>query len=322
MALTREKLIRTIQRRLVKDLGKTTPEVRDLAENIVFDIDNIMEAADEGVDVRPIRFEDEPSTLPPSPSVMKPLPQAVPRPEGKSSLILPGDPDFKSQVPEGLMPKKVSAMAAPRSRVVATDRPRKVVEREWWSPEDLIHTLESNFPTEISFEPDGIGHPITVKRNIQNQAWAKTVAVEYKHPDVASEMGHNIGSEDASYNIALVARKVYTLFDQELDIEEGLQDVMRQLRSLYRKREKHMEPIMGPEVPLRMENAGGMEVEKSNFKPGWESVGQVVQGGADSSESSAFVVDGKVYHVPRPAGEFSKSIKAMNVADSGKTTKE
>jgi len=306
MEMTRERLLRIVQRRIQKTLREMSQsDAESLADDIVFDIDTAMESADSGSGIRPIRLEEERPVLPPAPArvTVDPAQAAVAAVGEKGQVIaMPGDPEFEEVVKTKAIPVRTGSLRrviadAPLTPEQIRRRASNSPDQMYWTPESLIQEIEQGTPETIEFVPDGMpeewgGKTLRATRNIVNQQGLGLVNLHYAHESAKQE----IGSLQEGVNLPLVAVFSFNVYQKSLDFEDaisGPKGIVAQLQALYRRRPAAMMPIMGLEEPLRPEMAAASGRVSTEIRGGnnWNMVADpkssTLQGVIDSNRQNS-----------------------------------
>ena len=179
-------------------------------------------------------------TPPPPPSkAMTPVGQA-----GKSLIVMPSDPEFNQTKPADV-PVRPGVFKASMKK--APKRPgSNAPQKQYWDEAELIDKILETTPEEIPFDierADGSPFRIVAKRNVINKQGLGGVSLTYKDPRVGE------GGE-----ISLVAQHPFSLYDETIDVEEGLKSIVAQLVGIYRDRSGGMQdPVaVGAEPDMNM----------------------------------------------------------------------
>jgi len=263
-----------------------------LSEKIVDTLELIMDLSDTGYGVSPVRItdrEEEPAPrsragLGPRPVDEERIQAPLPSPARSGMILTPEDPEFQKAQ------QQVEAERQ-RGRIPSPARLTKVGEPgagensniQYWTVESLIQWCESRFPPQIAFTPNGMPDNVVVVagRNIQAQINAygpHAVRVTYAHESINQDgidSGTPVGDGIGKVNIAPIASKLYSCGQQNIDAEHDLEDLLVQLKGLYRPRPPHMEPGYIGESAMDGWNAnqsGMKDSETIRGAAGWNMV--------------------------------------------------
>lgn len=236
MTFSSKVLERAFSKILIKHRDK---DPLTLAELLVDALELLTDAADEGDGSMPhMRIEREGAVRPEPP---RPAVTAMP-PPAKSALVLPGDKEFTA--------------AASGAGLVLSKVGRNQRQEKLWTYEGITAILEKQTPPEVYFTPDGTSPETRVlaKRNILQLQGTDTVRIMYASPQMGEDSIQPGGDHGGGRcTVALVASKMFSLYDQSIDVPTCMEDILVQLRGLYRPRGKSMDPVaVGPDPgPLR-----------------------------------------------------------------------
>lgn len=315
MELTREKLESAFAKVISKnrDLDPLT-----LSEKLVERLSYIMEDADGGSDLQPVRIVDEASaaTEPEPPrkkvSPMRPRDTTAAPPVPSSSIIVAPDEQAMQEALEHADPR-LRGSAAPKPKAGRPQRLSSVgggqapsAGIEYWTLEELIKSLMESTPEQFYFTPNGceVNVKVLAKRNVRPIIMTQgpsIVRLEYASPDVSEDhfSTNERGELDVAY-LSLIASQTFTLDQNDLDIPGKMDKIEETLKGLYAPRTQFSEPMgrdPGPiESMFNMNDPNRRTPMGENFRmetaSGWR--GASATDGSDVEKSVALVRQGVI----------------------------
>ena len=299
----KDKMAKAIHRTIANEVGRGRPiDPIDLSERLLDSVELIYDMVHEEsgiasipLDLRadtaawdiqqnkpaPDPDDDRPHFLAPPPTRQSVTPLKVPDPKAKGLLVMPGDPEFDKTKPAdvgarpGVIKASLRKVARPGSNSPA---------KQYWDEAGLIEAVDKATPAEIPFDiqrVDGSAFRIVAKKNIQNRQGLGGIVLTYRDPRVGE------GGE-----VSLTAQHPFSLYDETIDIDSGLKNIVDQLMGLYRDRSGGMaDPVaVGAEPDMNMIRArisagaadGGKidprlgvgEAARIDLQPGYRATGQ------------------------------------------------
>ncbi len=262
---------------IIRNKGK---DPISLAEKLTDALEVIIETSDSGSGLPPLRIERQTATREagePEEKGWEPgrTVAASPPVQGTSGLIvLAGDKEFE----EAKRAHEVKAIGKPLA-LSSIGRPASSKMVKTWDYSSLSNFLHANTPEKVLFQPNGTadGTKVLAVRNVLTLQGTDTVRLQYQSPQMGED-SIRAGDEfsGGACSIALVASKTFTLYDPtDIDMEEVMNDIARQLKGLYAPRRKFSAPDSGPEPPpltldLDPESMGANE--QMRLTGGWRPV--------------------------------------------------
>jgi hypothetical protein len=257
-----------------------------LAEKLRERLTYLMEDAEGGSDIMPVRIVDEAQAEPTRTArnritpVKEKLATAPPAP--KSSIILmPDDPEFQEAAKGGA--SRPSSL--PRVSKIGQEEDAGASNVDYWTVEALGKALQDGTPSEFYFVPKGLDDSQKVRavRNIQwqmNAVGPHMVRLEYKNPGIGDDRSTQ-DSNGQLYEvvIGLTATKIFHLGMRDLDLPGAMESIVTQLEGLYQPRSQNTEPSGRDPGPLdfnmndpKRSGPMGIALPKEKMDPNWNTV--------------------------------------------------
>jgi len=253
----KDKFARYIQKTLDRGLKKTQDSIL-LTEDVVDTVEMLydMNTEESGIATVPPGVPSPTLDVHPPPplgAVVLHKDVATDPGEAKSVILMPGDPGFDEHKPADIK-RKVFTAGTVRRRAVTGKRPSNLTENPKWDVSDLIALINDNSPDYIEFEPRRLEGKLTLRarKNVLNQAGMGLVHLTYKHDAVSDSAGGGAVEGQPTSLGLLVARKTFSVYDEKQDISAALDEILEQLKAMYKPRPKYMSPAeIGDSPPLR-----------------------------------------------------------------------
>ena len=152
------------------------------------------------------------------PQTSKAITAVPPGAAGRASvLVMPGDPDFNKALPGDTVRPGAVRASMKRTRPGANRGPAK----QFWDEGDLIDAIIKNTPEDIAFDMrrlDGTPFRIVAKRNVLNM------------PGIGASLTY---LDPRGGNAVPPAKHPFSIFDEEIDIQKGIESISKQLAGIY-----------------------------------------------------------------------------------------
>lgn len=293
MDLSREKLESAFAKVII---ANREADPLTLAEKLRERLTYLMEDADGGSDILPVRIvdasaeeaqdrQDARKAKARITPVQKERSNLAP-PAPKSSLILtPDDPEFQEASRMAGQPAHSRPLGAGHVSKIGRGEDPGIANAEYWTIETLGAALQSGTPEEFYFVPKGMEEQQKVRavRNIQwqmNAVGPHMVRLEYKNPGVGDDRSTTDSSGQLQEVVlGLTATKLFHLGMRDLDLSGAMDSIVTQLEGLYQPRSQNTEPSGRDPGPLdfnmndpRRSGPMGIALPKEKMDPNWQHV--------------------------------------------------
>jgi hypothetical protein len=253
--LSEEKIVNAFARVIIKN-SETDPIT--LAERLKDRLIHLMEDAEGGSGMLPVRIVEESAEDRPRSTTRRPTPvrdkqTALPPPPKSSLIITPDDPEFEEAARQT---RTSSPGGRSRPSNIGPEATGTDSSIEYWSLETLIKALNDNTPSEVYFTPNGMDAGVKVRavRNVQAIVMIQgphLVKLTYKNAGVADDYSSTDANGQLDHVvIGLIASETFSLTERNLNIEGRMDSIMQQLAGLYAPRSQNMEPSGRDPGPL------------------------------------------------------------------------